>query len=717
MQFFQLILLLLFIVIGLVFIYDSIKAFKDSKDRTSSLKTASKYFILTILIVTIPVFILNQFGKEPILNSTEEKIEFYTQYEYFASLNTLYEALVKKDKVDYELHFKYIDALEKYINKKNNHNKFDFVAFKNSDKHQRIIKLYSNNFQSNEKLKNISNLFLALHFTNIQDIEEAENYLDKVKTTEVPYYNYIKGKFLSRKKDYNILEEAEKHLLKARKENLGKEAATKELAHLYYFYRQEEKLKELIYNDEIVANMPLVYLKRIVYFRNFDFKNYWGNIFSQKRISSSWLGFFSSLFILVIWLRYIRKLDIFEPEPWLHTLFVFGLSMITIFLVYPYGDILHDVFGYFSSLNPIKALLHDIVKIGFIEELVKFIPFLIILKLTKAVNEPYDYIYYMSVSALGFAFVENLGYIQDGSLNNISSRGIMPAVAHMLFSATIGYGLMLAKYKKYNSLLMFLVFFVLAAVMHGFYDYWLINKIVTGYEWVSVLFFIVMVHVWHIYVNNTLNISNFYNKYIKIENDNIRYEILLSLLLLSMISYLFIGFALGKENAINSLKYTIVLYGYLIIYLAYSMSRFEVIRGYLKPFTIPLGFLIPKLKKQKSNTGIALRLSSSGHKSLKEFEKIKELLPIYGLLERRLVLAYDLECYVMVLENPFEFEDFYCEAIAIRPKSLNKTLDADKKILASILLIKSKEVLDKAFLEEKDLSFIGYAVSEKIGRV
>ena len=137
------------------------------------------------------------------------------------------ELLVSKrqDEVNYELHFKYIEAIEKYINKKNDYNKFDFAEFKKSDRHQRIIRFYKNNFKSNEKLKNISNLFLALHFTNIQDIKEAENYLTKVKTTEVPYYYYIKGKFLAKTKDYKNLAEAEKHLLQARKENLGKEVA------------------------------------------------------------------------------------------------------------------------------------------------------------------------------------------------------------------------------------------------------------------------------------------------------------------------------------------------------------------------------------------------------------------------------------------------------------------------------------------------------------
>ena len=84
--------------------------------------------------------------------------------------------------------------------------------------------------------------------------------------------------------------------------------------------------------------------------------------------------------------------------------------------------------------------------IGVIEEFVKFVPFLIILKFTKIINEPIDYIMYASLSALGFAFVENFNYFDDGSINIIHSRALTASIAHMVFSSLVVYGLILAKY-------------------------------------------------------------------------------------------------------------------------------------------------------------------------------------------------------------------------------------------------------------------------------
>ena len=53
----------------------------------------------------------------------------------------------------------------------------------------------------------------------------------------------------------------------------------------------------------------------------------------------------------------------------------------------------------------------EVVPKGLSEEIIKIIPVLIILKTTKFINEPIDYIIYSSISALGFAFIENIQYI------------------------------------------------------------------------------------------------------------------------------------------------------------------------------------------------------------------------------------------------------------------------------------------------------------------
>ena len=117
-----------------------------------------------------------------------------------------------------------------------------------------------------------------------------------------------------------------------------------------------------------------------------------------------------SLLISGVWLVYVVRLDIFDKEKKRHIALVLILSIIlTSFASYPY-QIIHYL-GFTDSLNPFKSFLYCVFGIGLIEETIKLIPLLIVLKFTNAIDEPYDYILYASASALGFAFVENTMYL------------------------------------------------------------------------------------------------------------------------------------------------------------------------------------------------------------------------------------------------------------------------------------------------------------------
>ena len=83
------------------------------------------------------------------------------------------------------------------------------------------------------------------------------------------------------------------------------------------------------------------------------------------------------------------------------------------FLVYPISDFFELTFNLQMKGDFYHDLIYSSVVIGFVEELVKIIPFLLLLKFFKFIDEPYDYILYASSSALGFAFMENMIYFED----------------------------------------------------------------------------------------------------------------------------------------------------------------------------------------------------------------------------------------------------------------------------------------------------------------
>jgi len=304
-----------------------------------------------------------------------------------------------------------------------------------------------------------------------------------------------------------------------------------------------------------------------------------------------------SFCISLIWLLYIIKLDVFEKEKKRYIALILLLSIVvTFFSEIPYG-VIHKL-GFTDSELPAYSFLYSVFGIGFIEETIKFIPFLILLKFTKAINEPYDYIFYASATALGFAFVENAMYLNNYGLNVINARALYATVAHMTFSSVIAYGLFLIKFKKttFHPMLVFISFYLLAMLSHGFYDFWLINKAVSSFEGVTTLFFLATVHIWFVMKNNTINSSNFYNKEISIDNDKIKIYLIISLLSIFMSSYLYVAFAWNAQEANNFFLKSIFAYGYIILYLIATLSRFNLIHGIIKPISLSIKILFPKLK-------------------------------------------------------------------------------------------------------------------------
>lgn len=303
-----------------------------------------------------------------------------------------------------------------------------------------------------------------------------------------------------------------------------------------------------------------------------------------------------------VWLMYVRKLDIYEPERWIYISITFIFSgLITWFLV---GDMysLASSLGFtYSDYDPvIPGFLKTVFIIGGIEELAKLIPVLLILLVfRKAINEPYDYILYGSVSALGFAFVENIMYINWSSLYNVGGRALYAAVAHMTFSSIACYGLMLRKFRLGSKSIFVVVFyFFFAMLCHGFYDFWIINYMVSNLYWITTIFFLITIHIWFTLKNNAINVSNFYSPDIQLNNDKLRTYLILSLTGLLMLAYVIVALKAGTLDAWKYLYDELTSYGYLVFYLAFGLSRYQIIPNQINPLQIPFDFFIPKPVKR-----------------------------------------------------------------------------------------------------------------------
>lgn len=308
-----------------------------------------------------------------------------------------------------------------------------------------------------------------------------------------------------------------------------------------------------------------------------------------------------SFITALIWLDYILKLDIYEKEKKRYVIAVFILGAASAFLTFPLYDFARTV-GFSLNGKPLNDFLYCVFGIGLIEESVKFIPIILLLWRGKAINEPYDFILYASVSALGFAFAENVLYLKNRGIEIILARTFYATVAHMTFSSTIAYGIVLYKYLRPHIFypIFIGIFFLIAITSHGFYNFWLLNPIVSKFSAFTTLFFLITVHIWFTMKNNLINLSNFYDENRPINNEEIQFQLARNLLGVVGFLYVYVGLTDNVYYANQLLYKAYFVYGYVIIYLAVNLSKYTVVKGYLKPFQIPFDIFIPKLRATKN---------------------------------------------------------------------------------------------------------------------
>ena len=347
------------------------------------------------------------------------------------------------------------------------------------------------------------------------------------------------------------------------------------------------------FKSVIISFLLLVIPILVINFTNIETVNHLSDRFLEKNIAV--FSVLTSFFISVVWLIYIYRLDIFNKEKKRYILLIIFLaSVLTSFAEIPYHFI-HSL-GFTDAKNPIDSFIYSVFGIGLIEETVKFIPLLIILWFTKAIDEPYDYILYASASALGFSFVENAMYLSQHGLEIISARALYATVAHMTFSSMIAYGLFLIKFKqtRFPAIIIFPLFYFLAIFSHGFYDFWLINKSVSMFRGLTTLFFLTTIHIWFSMKNNTINVSNYYDKSKRMNNDRLKIYLSISLLTIFMFSYVYVAFKWDSKQANMFFVKSLYTYGYIIFYLIATLSNFNLVEGIIKPFKISFNYFIPK---------------------------------------------------------------------------------------------------------------------------
>ncbi len=175
---------------------------------------------------------------------------------------------------------------------------------------------------------------------------------------------------------------------------------------------------------------------------------------------------------------FVYRQDKYESEQHLMLLLAFALGMLS---TIPAMKL--EAFGASMGIDESLSLLHLLVSsfivVAFSEELVKFLCLILIFS-RSFFNEPLDGIVYAVMIAMGFATVENIFYADRFGLQTTLLRAFTAVPAHAVFAVLSGYYVGLAKFDEKNRILLLLKGLFLAVLIHGIYDFFILQDF---YDW------------------------------------------------------------------------------------------------------------------------------------------------------------------------------------------------------------------------------------------
>ena len=179
---------------------------------------------------------------------------------------------------------------------------------------------------------------------------------------------------------------------------------------------------------------------------------------------------------------YILLKDQFNKEPKLKLLVCFLLGCLST---------LPAIIVQLTTTKPVERLMGEgiaytavfaYIIVGLSEELSKFMMLRYYAYPKKSFDEPFDGIVYSVMVGMGFATLENIGYVMQHGLGTALLRMFLSVPAHGTFAVLMGYFVGKAKFEPQRSGRLMLAGIFWATFFHGTYDFLLFLQ---GNRWVT----------------------------------------------------------------------------------------------------------------------------------------------------------------------------------------------------------------------------------------
>lgn len=448
-----------------------------------------------------------------------------------------------------------------------------------------------------------------------------------------------------------------------------------------------------------------------------------------------------SFYVSWIWIDYLRRIDLFEREKLHHLILTFFAGAVFPFLI----DLFHRfLLSPEISLNgnPLNDFFYSVIVIGLVEEVVKFLPLLIILLFfKKLLNEPLDYLVYAAVSALGFAFHENIIYIFDYGIGVIGTRSVLSVPCHIFDSALFAYGFVLYRFNPgSNGVLKVITFAGLSVLSHGFYDFWLVNDTVPGGFLITILYYFITISLFATIIGNCINNSPFYHPKHTINSEKtarilfIYYGILFAALLIVL------GIVTGIDEACTFYIRFIFLRFLILAILIIRLSRFRIIPArwntikFELPFSLMLAsgkkFQVPNIYQPRSlffSSIVHIRIKGESFNEshitsfYEEYFELHPVAPKKSYLQRKRVAFIEKKLFL------FDDETFYLARIylnhvsekevryfLLKAKTKGQTRINNEFPIAALIKTGDSATMSVEALKPEDLKFMEWVILKPI---
>jgi len=537
----------------------------EVKKRNALLKFIAYVILPTLIIVPL----VNNFFKNPDINNLVEWYGAAIRTGNYDKATEVLEGLIDEHPTNIRFHRRYI--VLHYDESRQRHNK---ELNKNI-----ILKKYVNYSKSiDPNMSDIGFFGLGQIYSNISEYEKALDNFEKVKNKNLRYLNHEIGIVHNKLKQYK---QAKQYFTQEIDNGGYIRGSLYYLAKILLRQKNYQELTRLYEDPKTKDDFPNS-VARDLHLRDRKVIQYMESLVIYVKEDVNLIGIMGAVFIVIVWLYFLRRLDIFEPEKLMFLLMALAGGMLSIFLALFIYDIYEYLYNFKLNGNWLNDLFYCILGIGFAEELAKILPLLFIMKFTKQVNESIDFIIYASASALGFSFVENLIYFDEYSLYIINERGMICSIGHMFYTSLIAYGIILARYRKQGNIIVnVVVLFFLASAIHGIYDYWIIAESMP--KVLSILMVIIEVLIYNRIINNALNQSEYF-EFSKVKYINSLREYLgAALMAIVLFEYVCLAWKNGPQLAFANFRPLLFFNWYVIWFLSFNLGNYTLKPGKWNP--------------------------------------------------------------------------------------------------------------------------------------